>query len=232
MIAAEIGAQTPEEYEIFKGHAYVDLGITDDSGNKILWATCNVGATSPEDYGSYFAWGETETKSTYSWSTYKYCKGSDKTQTKYCNKSNYGDNSFTDSKTVLDAEDDAATVNWGGSWRMPTSAEQDKLRTNCYWEWVDSYNKKSVNGYVVYKKKSSGSYSVESDTHIFLPAAGARYDKNFNGGELNYYWSSSLNESNPSAASCLYFDVYGDIESNSNDRYLGLSVRPVCTSPK
>ena len=108
------------------GHDWVDLGLP--SGLK--WAVCNVGADSPEGYGFYFAWGETETKSRYSWNTYKWCNGSYYTQTKYCTNSSYG---TVDNKTTLDLSDDAARANWGGSWRMPTKAEQDELRNNCTW---------------------------------------------------------------------------------------------------
>ena len=86
------------------GHEWVDLGLP--SGTK--WATCNVGATKPEEYGNYYAWGETETKTTYNWSTYKWCNGSAETQTKYCTNSDYG---TVDNKTVLDLEDDAARAN-------------------------------------------------------------------------------------------------------------------------
>ncbi|MBO5975390.1 MAG: hypothetical protein J6P95_06730, partial [Paludibacteraceae bacterium] len=100
------------------GFGYIDLGLP--SGLK--WATCNVGADSPEEYGDYFAWGETTSKTTYDWSTYKWCNGSYYTMTKYCDNSYYG---IVDDKTVLDPEDDAAFVNMGGSWRMPTKAEQD-----------------------------------------------------------------------------------------------------------
>jgi len=226
------------------GHAYVDLGITDANGKKLLWATCNVGATNPEDYGQYFAWGETTTKSTYDWSTYKYCKGSSTTMTKYCNKSDYGYNSFTDTKTVLEAADDAATANWGGSWRMPTYAEQTKLRTECYWQWVTKYNGKSVNGYVVYKAKAtadkgkysynnptlSATYSVASDAHIFLPASGYRYDSSLGGaGSYGGYWSSSLDESYPGGAYYLDFDS-SYVDWYGSYRYYGRSVRPVCVS--
>ena len=90
------------------GHDYIDLGLS------VKWATCNIGATTPEDYGDYFAWGETNTKSTYSLDTYTY----------------------TDNKPVLDLADDAANANWGGSWRMPTDAEWQELRDNCTWTWT------------------------------------------------------------------------------------------------
>ena len=95
------------------GHEYVDLGLS------VKWATCNVGADSPEEYGYHFAWGETSPKTTYNWSTYKYCNGDEYSMTKYC------DDSFgtVDNKTTLELSDDAARVNWGGKWRMPTRAE-------------------------------------------------------------------------------------------------------------
>lgn len=95
-------------------HEYIDLGLP--SGT--LWATMNIGASSPEDYGDYFAWGETAPKDVYDWSTYKWCNGSSNTLTKYCFNSSYGNNGFVDNLTELDPEDDAATVNWGQDWRM------------------------------------------------------------------------------------------------------------------
>ena len=91
----------------------VDLGLS------VKWASCNVGATTPEDCGDYYAWGEIEEKENYDWSTYKWCNGSYDTQTKYCTNSSYG---TVDNKTTLDLEDDVAHVKWGGSWRMPTKA--------------------------------------------------------------------------------------------------------------
>ena len=103
-------------------HEYVDLGLS------VKWATCNMGASSPEEYGDHYAWGETETESTYDWNTYKWCKGSKNTLTKYCTDSDYG---TVDNKTVLDPEDDVAQVKWGGNWRMPTDAEIEELRENC-----------------------------------------------------------------------------------------------------
>ena len=164
------------------GRSYVDLGLT--SGTK--WATCNVGATKPEEYGNYYAWGETATKETYGWNTYKY--GSAYNQlTKYCNSSFLGKDGFTDTKTTLDLSDDAAYVNWGGKWRMPTKAQLDELGEQCYCVWTDSYNNSDVKGHIYYKAKNSGdkgkfvykgktpssSYSL-SDAHIFLPCAGSR----------------------------------------------------------
>ena len=104
-------------------HEWVDLGLP--SGT--LWATCNVGANSPEEYGDYFAWGETQPKEYYDWSTYQYCNGSHYMLTKYCPTSGYGYNGFTDNLTILLPEDDASTVNCGSDWRIPTSEEWREL---------------------------------------------------------------------------------------------------------
>ncbi len=198
---------------------YVDLGLS------VKWATCNVGASKPEDYGYYFAWGETSPKSDYlwsAWSTYKYCKGSYDTMTKYCYDSFYGYNGFTDSKTVLDPEDDAAHVNWGGDWRMPTNAEFDELcnSSNCTWTWTTV---NGVNGYKVVSKKSG-----YEGNYIFLPAAGYRYDASLHlVGSYGDYWSSSLFAGNPYDAYNLHFNS-GFYFTDYSDRYYGRSVRPVC----
>ena len=223
----------PQEYAPTFDHEYVDLGLS------VKWATCNVGADNPEDYGDYFAWGETEPKNTYSWSTYKWCNDSDNTLTKYNNNGNYG---TVDNKTTLVPADDAAAANWGGAWRIPTYQEQKALRDRCYWEWTTSYNGKAVNGYIVYKvkipddmgkKKTSGSsittvasYSL-SDTHIFLPAAGYRDDTGLDSaGSSGYYWSASFNESYPTYAWYVEFGS-DDVSSYGYGRYYGCGVRPV-----
>ena len=217
------------------GHDYVDLGLT--SGTR--WATANVGASKPQDYGNYYAWGEVTTKSTYAWSTYKYDDYNK--LTKYCSKSSYGKDGFTDTKTTLDLSDDAAYVNWGGKWRMPTDEQQTELRNECYWVWTESYNGSNVKGYIVYKAKTSSdkgqqiskngtpssSYSL-SDAHIFLPAAGYR---DFGGlhyaGSYGKYWASSLYADYPYDAWSVYFDSDG-VNYNDDLRYDGQSVRAVC----
>lgn len=198
---------------------YVDLGLS------VKWAKCNVGAIEPDEYGDYFAWGETEPKSDYSWSTYKYCKGSDDTMTKYCNNGGYGYNGFTDDKTVLEPEDDAARANWGGSWRMPTIGEFDELldTANCTWTWYFNGHSEfnGVAGYKVTSKKSG-----YAGNWIFLPAAGYCYDTSLNlAGEHSYYWSSSLNTA--FIAWGLYFGS-GDRRTHLYSRHHGNSVRPVC----
>ena len=190
------------------GYEYVDLALP--SGLK--WATMNVGATSPEDYGGYYAWGETEENNNYEWSTYKWCNGSSYTMTKYCTESYYG---TVDNKTVLDPEDDVAHVNWGGSWRMPTKAEQDELRNNCTWEWT---TQNGVNGYKV---------TGPNGNSIFLPAAGYRHGTEvYYRGSHGYYWSSSLNSYYSYYAYNLNF-YSGSYVWSGNYRFYGRSVRPV-----
>ena len=193
------------------GHEYVDLGLP--SGLK--WATCNVGANLPEEYGYYFAWGETTTKADYSWSNYKY--GTNWTQlTKYCNDSSLGKDGFTDNKTVLDPEDDVATVNWGGAWRMPTKAEQDELREKCTWTWT---TQNGVDGYKV---------TGPNGNSIFLPAAGYMDEGSlYSGGSLGIYCSSSLYTDCPNSAYLVYFNS-DNVNRSCEYRCLGQSVRPVC----
>lgn len=176
----------------------VDLGLS------VKWADCNVGATTPEGYGDYFAWGETKSKSYYDWDTYKYGYNPQK----YNN---------VDGRTELLMEDDAAHVNWGGKWRMPTLDEQQELVNNCTWTWTKI---NGINGCKVTSRINGNS--------IFLPAAGCRYGASvYNVGSSGYYWSSSLYESNPNCAYYLYFSS-GTVDWRSNDRYYGLTVRAVC----
>ncbi len=190
------------------GYEWVDLGLS------VKWATCNVGAASPEEYGGYYAWGETEEKDNYDWSTYKWCDGSYNTITKYCINSSDG---TVDDKTVLDLEDDVAHVKWGGSWRMPTLDELEELRCNCDWEWI---TQNGVKGYKVTSKTNGNS--------IFLPAAG-RLDgaAAYNRGNSGRYWSSSLYSNDSYGTYFLYFYSSYLHWNNVDYRYCGHSVRPV-----
>ena len=205
--------EAPKDTGIADGHEWVDLGLP--SGTK--WATCNVGADSPEEYGDCFAWGETVPKAIYVWSTYKWCNGSSTTQTKYCTSSAYG---IVDNKTTLDLADDAANANWGGSWRIPTKAEQDELRNTNYttWTWT---TQNGVSGRKVTSKVNGNS--------IFLPAAGyyEGSDRKFS-GSTGSYLSSSLNTNDSSCAYHRGF-VSDYVYSNNSSyyRYIGMSVRPV-----
>ncbi len=194
--------------EVSVSYNAVDLGLP--SGT--LWADRNVGADSPEDYGDYFAWGETEPKSTYNWSTYNWCRGSEDTMTKYCTKSSKG---TVDNKTVLDLEDDAAYVNMGAEWRMPTYDEQKELRNNCTWTWT---SQKGTKGYKV---------TGPNGKSIFLPAAGHRDDSSlYDAGSWGKYWSASLYESKPYDAWRLYFYSSSHLMYYLK-RYFGLTVRAV-----
>lgn len=189
------------------GHEYVDLGLS------VKWATCNVGATKPEEYGDYFVWGETEPKSTYDWSTYKWCNGSKTTLTKYNNSSSYG---IVDNKTQLELSDDAARANWGGSWRMPTDAELTELREQCTWTWT---TQNGMYGYKVTSKKSG--YTNKS---IFLPV---NVIDDYYSVYVGYYWSSSLCTDSPDIAWCLSF-YQVSVSRSRIERVHSMCVRPVC----
>ena len=225
---------------ISNGHKFVDLGLS------VKWATCNIGAEKPEDYGDYFAWGETvphyesgyaqdelqehwkaDMSDGYWWSTYKWSKDTDSTLTKYCNDSNLGNDGVTDKMTELVSADDAAKALWGGKWRMPTKSEMEELFNQCTWTWTKE------NG--VYGYRVTSMIPGYTDRSIFLPAAGGRGGKNIYGIDYDgRYWSSSLNTRESSMAWCIYF-VNGDMEKEIDDvsvtsisRHNGQSIRPVC----
>lgn len=187
------------------GYEWVDLGLS------VKWATCNVGATKPEEYGNYYAWGEVEPKEVYNWETYKWYDTESNEYTKYCTSEIYG---TVDNKTVLDKEDDTAAVNMGGSWRMPTYDEIEELKTECTWTRTENYATKGAVGYIVTSKTNGNS--------IFLPVAGSRFESDLDhAGSYGYYWSSSLDWW---GAFYLQFSNYLDC---GESRIGGLSVRGV-----
>ena len=207
-------------------HEYVDLGLP--SGT--LWATCNIGATNPEDFGDYFAWGEivpygqedpsnltnynatgSYTRYTYNWTTYKWCNGAMKTITKYCKATNYGYEGFVDNLDELLPEDDAATAHWGSRWQMP-SLEQFNELINSDYITIEEAEVNNVQGYRFTSKTNNNS--------IFLPCAWEE------GGSSKFqYWSRSLNGNAPNA-SRLYYN--GSIITTSpSTRYFGRTIRPV-----
>ena len=195
---------------IIDGHEYVDLGLP--SGT--LWATCNVGADSPEEYGDYFAWGETAPKNSYNWSTYKYGTSAF-ALTKYCDRSTCGLNRFTDNKMVLDAEDDAATANWGDEWRMPTLDEIRELSKKCSIVWT---TQNGVKGRL---------FTGPNGNTLFLPVAGVYYQASLDdAGSIGQYWSSTLHGGNPGEAYSLCL-ASGSTGASYYSRCLGYSVRPV-----
>lgn len=193
-----------------------------EMGTSVKWAAYNLGATSPEEYGDYYAWGETQRKGYFAWGGYKWCNGSYKTLTKYCpaDRTDYWDGEGTpDGKTVLDLEDDAAHANWGDSWRMPTDEELSELREGCAWEWT-AYE--GTRGYKV--------FCFESGKSIFFPAAGIMGDSWLSdSGSSGYYWSSSLTSDSPDCAQRLDFKSSGvRREYSYYSRCSGISIRPVC----
>jgi len=203
---------TFEEAEEPDEHEWVDLGLP--SGT--LWATCNLGANSPEEYGDYFAWGETSTKAMYNWSNYKYCNGSSNTMTKYCTISSYGS---VDNKTELEAEDDAATVNLGDGWQMPSNAQIIELydSNNTTTSWT---TQNGVNGRLI--------TSLKNGKTLFLPAAGNWDDTGLvNVGSNGDYLSRSLSTRYSKSAYSLTFDSNGIEWNYRSDRYIGRVVRPV-----
>ena len=192
-------------------HDYVDLGLS------VKWATCNVGATSPEDYGSYFAWGETRQKGTYTLENYKFRTSGYSWDNVDLGKYNtLMSSGMVDNKKRLDISDDAARQNWGGIWRMPTDAEMTELREKCKWEWTTLGGRR---GYRVTSKKNGNS--------IFLPAAGYQGENSlYDVGSCGHYWSSSLSKDVPSDAWRLLFDS-GGVRRLHRYRCYGFSVRPV-----
>ena len=187
-------------YDPTNGHETVDLGLP--SG--LLWAPCNIGAAAPQEYGGYYAWGETDTKSDYSKTTYF-----DANSTKYS----------TSGVKQLEASDDVASVKLGGSWRIPTDAEMTELRTNCTWTWQSDYNSTGFAGMLV---------TGPNGNSIFLPAAGGMEGtKLLEAGAYGNYWTSTLNSTSSTKAQQAYFTKKG-VNRDSYNRYYGQSVRAVC----
>lgn len=197
------------------GHDYVDLGLP--SGT--LWATCNIGASKPEDYGDYFAWGETDPKDDYDWETYKYGNADFYNLTKYCSSNDYadfGNNGFTDNLTELQTNDDPATSNWGSGWRTPSKDQWEELLVHTTSQWTTC---NGVNGRLFTSKKNGHT--------LFLPAAGSRFgSKLYDAGSDIWYRSRSLYTESPNGA-------WGFLNDGQRcfvdaiDRFQGFSVRPV-----
>ncbi len=204
-----------EKKTVSAQHEFVDLGLS------VKWATCNVGASKPEEVGGLFAWGETETKSDYSYSTYKFsATGSKGSYTKY---------SKNDNKTELELEDDVAHVKWGGGWRMPTWEEMQELIKECKWTWTEV---NGIEGFRFTSKKPG-----YEDRSIFLPVN--QYSDAAALAEGMYpsygaYWSSTLCQdqlmfmmADRDHAWGYYFCRDYPL-GNGSYRNEGRSVRPVC----
>ncbi|MEQ3141059.1 hypothetical protein AAAZ42_09740 [Bacteroides ovatus] len=185
----------------------VDLGLS--SG--ILWATCNIGASSPSEIGDYFAWGEKEPKDAYGWDTYKLCRGSYNSIFKYTE---------TDRKKVLDSQDDVAKSVLGGEWRIPTKEDMEELVEECEWKWT------SLNGQLGWKVIGS------NNNYIFLPASGAASSYRIAGvNELGRYWTATRDDSNYSAYNLRFKDGTDTIVVVDDTRFYGRTIRPVIGQP-
>ena len=193
------------------GHEYVDLGLP--SGK--LWATCNVGASAPEEAGDLYAWGETETKEDYSWGTYQWCDGDDcsssnKTLTKYCDRNGCG---IPDGKLSLELEDDVAHVKWGGNWHIPTMEELQELVDNCTIEEITLNAGEVTQGF---------KFTGVNGNSIILPFAGYWNETTFRSNKF-FYWTSNIKNKNGTQASVLQSTK----KQSGGYRYRGYSVRPV-----
>ena len=184
----------------------VDLGLS------VKWACCNVGASSPEGYGGYYAWGETEEKSNYTPLTYKYYLGDLDGDGYYYDSNEYQNIGSNISGTSYDV----AHVKWGGSWRMPTLDEIKELCNKCSWQWTE------VNG--IKGQKVTG----PNGNSIFLPAAGYRYGTDvYSRGSIGYCWSATSGEYDSNDAYSLDFGSGYDYWDAWSLRYFGHTVRPV-----
>ena len=199
-----------DEPDNLKEHEWVDLGLP--SGT--LWATCNIGADNPEEYGDYFAWGETAPKEVYEWSTYKWIDRSNGKFTKYCIDSKYG---TIDNNTELLSEDDAAYVNWGKNWRMPSLEQIRELINCCSWLWT---TRNGVNGQLV---------TGPNGNTMFLPAAGNRQKLHHCDAGMGYYLSRTLKSDQPGFACGLYLGPAGWLWGYGHREY-GQTVRAVRVS--
>ena len=194
---------------VSNGHEWVDMGTG------VKWATVNLGASAPDDFGAYYAWGELNTKDDYSWPSYKYGHNSN-SLTKYCSTPNDGMDGFADMMTKLQLEDDIAHTEWGGNWRLPTHAELTAMISQCTSTWTVRNGHEGV----LFTSTTTGE-------EIFFPAAGFRANTGYNGvGQSGRYWSSSLNSDGSASAWGLYFDSSKSL-ARSNKRVNGFSIRPV-----
>ena len=205
--AKNLSGTTYSKALVMNGRTCVDLGLP--SGT--IWATCNIGASRPEDYGDYYAWGETQIKDIYTWESYIYAEGTTDDNpgiTKYSNNYNI------DTLTILDSNDDVASMNWGKCWRIPTYDKFVELIDKCSALWI---NQNGVFGYL---------FIGTNGNTIFFPAAGYRNSDGLVSGQ-GRYWSCSLYQERPRSAGYFWFDSSG-YKAQNYYRYLGLSVRAVC----
>ncbi len=189
---------------MINGHEFVDLGLP--SGT--LWATQNVGASTSQQTGDYYAWGELETKDTYTWATYALCGGTFRSLTRYCDNGDYG---TVDNKTQLTLADDAAYQQWGGLWRIPTKAQAQELKSQCKWV-LDS----GRGGYLL---------TGPNGNTLFMPLTGYKEGSKVYGLASSNFWTSTLADAYPYNANCLVFEQ--STFDRSALRSWGYTIRPV-----
>ncbi len=213
-VKSEVSASSPSPLtSAGKSVKMVDMGLS------VKWADRNVGATSPEGYGNYYAWGETEPKSEYTWENYKFYVSGNHFSNVVLSKYNYNSSrGHVDNKMTLDLSDDAAHVNWGGKWRMPTREEMDELYNNCEWKRT---KRNGITGYLVTSKINGNS--------IFMPCSGYKMDKKINGrGEDGAYFTSTIFGKQPEDAYDIYLSIGGSVQCcMPSSRMLGRPIRPV-----
>jgi hypothetical protein len=209
LIATVMWAQEDERE---KEHLQVDLGLP--SGT--LWAFTNIGASVPEDAGDYFAWGEVDYKSEYSWKTYKYVKGGDATKfIKYCSQAALGSGKYTDTLATLETADDVASQRWGDDWCMPTKEQFEELKKECTWKWTVRNGKNIIE------------ITGKNGSKLFMPAAGFFSNRSKALVSTNgYYWSNTLSDKASNKAQCFTFSQ-NDTDVALRTRNLGLTIRPV-----
>lgn len=198
------------------GHDYVDMGVS------VMWSPVNMGATVIGEFGEYFAWGEEKTKDYFSFENYKHSNGGQNNYTKYGINPSEG---VVDNLTTLEPEDDAAHVQWGGTWRMPTQQEWIELRENCTWEYTRENGRRGWTA------------TAPNGNKIFFPFAGGQHwDENDTKNIYGTYRSSSLGEKYTGTTYNVIFRSHLDggtaaISWSYGSREFGLSIRPVC-APK
>lgn len=206
-----------QKVEEIKDYEYIDLKLP--SG--LLWATCNIGAREPYEYGDYFSWGEVCSKDKYNVDTYKwYENGNGQKLTKYCIDKDFGS---VDGKCVLELEDDAINMNWGDPWRMPTEKEAKELLDGCQWTLVSKYRGLNVHGYI-------GVSKINNDT-IFFPLSGHKMQglsETFECGEYGGIWTSTNSDI---GAFHLGFSL-DTIQLASIEKSIGCTIRGVRQSKK
>ena len=221
MVFFSVGCTKPDEpnnggnnggNDTIAHHEFVDLALP--SGT--LWATCNVGANEPEEFGDYFAWGETVPKEIYDWKSYQYGRffNGRYELNKYCTDSVLGLNGFVDNLTILEPADDAATANWGADWRTPSAAEWEELFETVPNELA---TRNDVMGWL---------FTAANGNSLFLPAAGYFWETVFNAG-LGIYWSNTLQSVFPNRSWSFHFNTDSNHLCGSSDRNRGQSVRAV-----